>query len=79
MRDRFVMSKNHGIAITYPILQDLGFFSEELLNSYQDNGSILGTHSKMAVPGIEFAGGSLGIGLGVACGMALVRKADKGN
>jgi transketolase len=78
-RDRFVMSKNHGSAITYPILQDLGFISEEVLDSYQDNGSVLGTHSKLDIPGVEFAGGSLGIGLGAACGMALAARADKAN
>ncbi len=78
-RDRFVMSKNHGSVIVYPILQDLGFFSEEYLNSYQDDGSFLGTHSKIVVPGVDFAGGSLGIGLGVACGMACAAKGDRAN
>lgn len=75
-RDRFVMSKNHGSVITYPILQDLGFFSERFLNTYQDNGSILGTHAKISVPGIDFGGGSLGIGLGAACGMACAAITD---
>ena len=75
-RDRFVMSKNHGSAITYPILCDLGFISEELLNSYQDDGSVLGTHSRVVVPGVDFAGGSLGIGLGVACGYSIALKTD---
>lgn len=75
-RDRFVMSKNHGSVITYPILADLGYFPATELKTYQEDGSSLGTHSKMAVPGIEFAGGSLGIGLGAACGMAVAAKAD---
>ena len=76
-RDRFVMSKNHGSVITYPILQDLGFFSMDFLDSYQDDGSPLGTHSKVEVPGVDFGGGSLGIGLGVACGLAFAAKVDK--
>jgi len=75
-RDRFVMSKNHGSVITYPILADLGFFPESALDTYQEDGSIFGTHSKLPVPGVEFAGGSLGIGLGAACGMALAARAD---
>ena len=76
-RDRFVMSKNHGSAITYPILCDLGFFDEEFLDSYQSDGSNLGTHSKISVPGVDFGGGSLGIGIGAACGMACAGKTDK--
>lgn len=76
-RDRFVMSKNHGSVITYPILADLGFFEWNQLETYQDDGSSIGTHSKLALPGVEFGGGSLGIGLGVACGMALSAKAEK--
>ncbi len=76
-RDRFVMSKNHGSAITYPILCDLGFFDRDFLETYQKNGSVLGTHSKIAVPGVEFGGGSLAIGLGAACGMACAGIADK--
>lgn len=75
-RDRFVMSKNHGSVITYPILADLGYFPADVLDSYQEDGSCLGTHSKLLVPGVEFAGGSLGIGLGAACGMALAARAD---
>lgn len=75
-RDRFIMSKNHGSVITYPILADLGYFPVAVLETYQENGSSLGTHSKLTIPGVEFAGGSLGIGLGAACGMALAAKAD---
>ena len=76
-RDRFVMSKNHGSVITYPILCDLGFYDEEFLNTYQKDGSVLGTHSKLGAPGVDFAGGSLGIGLGAACGIACAGVADE--
>jgi transketolase len=78
-RDKFIMSKNHGIGIVYPILRDLGYFDESMLASYQDNGSYMGTHSKIIVPGIDFSGGSLGIGLGVACGYALAARAENNN
>lgn len=73
-RDRFVMSKNHGSVITYPILADLGYFETEKLNDFLKNGSILGAHTKMSIPGVDFAGGALGIGIGVACGMAYSAK-----
>ena len=67
-RDRFVMSKNHASVITYPILQDLGFLSPDL--HFLENGSKLGIHSKCGIPGVDFAGGSLGIGIGFAAGEA---------
>jgi transketolase len=71
------MSKNHGIGIVYPILHDLGYYDDLLFKSYHENGSILGTHSKTSVPGIDYAGGSLGIGLGVACGFAIAARAER--
>lgn len=73
-RDRFVMSKNHGSVITYPILADLGFVDKEEIYTFLDDGSRFGSHSKLEVPGVDFAGGSLGIGIGVACGMAYTAK-----
>lgn len=75
--DRFVMSKNHGSAITYPILADLGYIEKEELRTFLQDGSRLGSHTKMGMAGVDFAGGSLGIGLGVACGMAYAAKCSK--
>lgn len=69
-RDRFVMSKNHGSVITYPILADLGYIDNSSLDTFMRNGSNIGGHSKICVDGVDFSGGALGIGLGVACGMA---------
>lgn len=76
-RDRFIMSKNHGSVITYPILADLGFIERSMLMTFMKNGSYLGGHSKKGVPGVDFSGGSLGIGLGVACGIAYGAKLKK--
>lgn len=78
-RDRFVMSKNHGSLMTYPILSDLGFFDPKELAAFMANGTRLGGHSKLCLPGVDFAGGSLGIGLGVAVGMAYAAKMDRKN
>lgn len=69
-RDRFIMSKNHASVITYPILEDLGFVEKGEIETFLEDGSLYGAHSKISIPGADFAGGSLGIGLGVACGMA---------
>ena len=76
-RDRFIMSKNHGSVITYPILQDVGFIDKDNEIVLMGDGSVFGAHSKDSVPGVEFSGGSLGIGLGVACGMAYAGKMKK--
>lgn len=71
-RDRFIMSKNHGSVITYPILQDLGFIGKNEV--FMRNGSRLGIHTKPGLDGVDFCGGSLGIGLGFACGVAYSAK-----
>ena len=73
-RDRFIMSKNHASVITYPILEDMGFVKTGEIDSFLEDGSIYGAHSKLTINGVDFAGGSLGIGLGVACGMAYSAK-----
>jgi len=75
-RDRFIMSKNHGILMAYPILADLEYFPKEELMSFMNDGTRLGGHSKLILEGIDFAGGSLGIGLGVGAGLAYAAKTD---
>jgi transketolase len=76
-RDRFIMSKNHGMGIVYPILCDLGYFEKSVLDGYHEDGEILGTHSRLNLPGVDYAGGSLGIGLGTACGLSLAARAEE--
>ena len=78
-RDHFFMSKNHGSVITYPILADLGYFDESELMTFLQNGSRLGGHTKLSVPGVEFAGGALGIGLGVGAGFAYGQRLKNGH
>jgi transketolase len=75
-RDRFIMSKNHGTVIQYPFLADLGYFPEEELGTYMQDGGRLAGHSYRVVEGIDFSGGSLGIGLGVGAGLAYAAKMD---
>ena len=75
-RDRFIMSKNHGSIMTYPILADMGFFDLSELDTFMADGTHLGGHSKSGLPGVDFSGGSLGIGLGVASGLAYSAKMD---
>ncbi len=75
-RDRFILSKGHSCVALFPILADLGFFPSSVLDSYSQNGCILGGHPDRNVPGIEADTGSLGHGLGIAAGLALAAKID---
>lgn len=72
-RDRFFLSKGHAVTALYAILAKQGFFPEsELDETYAKPGSRLPEHpSRNCVPGIEASTGSLGHGLGLACGAAL--------
>lgn len=70
-RDRFVLSKGHAAPIYYAALVERGYFSEELLNTYDELDSGLQAHPYVGVPGIDCCSGSLGQGLSVGIGMAL--------
>ncbi|WP_298438375.1 transketolase [Geobacter sp.] len=70
-RDRLIISKGHGSISLYPILADLGYFDRSELERVCREGSILGGIPDTMIPGYETINGSLGHGLGVACGMAL--------
>ncbi|MBL7253242.1 transketolase [Paractinoplanes lichenicola] len=70
-RDRFVLGKGHACSALYPILADLGFFPDSLLDTFTRLGSRLGDHPDMRkIPGIDFSSGSLGHGLSIGTGMA---------
>lgn len=73
-RDRFILSKGQASVILYPILADLGFFSEDELNRFNQSDGIFGVHLQHDVPGAEITSGSLGHGFGIATGLALAAK-----
>jgi len=73
-RDRFILSKGHTCAALYATLALKGFFPVEELKQFGQDGSRLMTHVSHKVPGVEFSTGSLGHGLGFACGKALAAK-----
>ncbi|WP_327178458.1 transketolase [Streptomyces sp. NBC_01335] len=70
-RDRFVLSKGHAGAALYATLAERGFFPTADLDTYGTPAGHLGAHPTPAVPGVEFATGSLGHGLSLATGLAL--------
>jgi len=76
-RDRFILSKGHSCVALYAILADLGFFPVCELDSFCQQGSMLGGHSDRNTPGIEADTGSLGHGLAIAAGLALGGRLDK--
>lgn len=76
-RDRLIISKGHGSICYYPILADLGYFDSVELDRICRPGSFLGGIPDTIIPGYETINGSLGHGLGVACGMALALKLKK--
>ena len=80
-RDYFLQSKGHAGAVLYVALAKNNFFDEKLLETYYQNGSILGGHiSHKGVPGVELSTGSLGHALSVGCGIALeLKKKGKKN
>ena len=76
-RDRLIVSKGHAAAVTYAALAEAGFIPFQRLLEFGKNGGTLSGHvTHLGVPGVEFSTGSLGHGLPVAAGMALVAKRD---
>ena len=74
-RDRFVLSKGHGVPALYVVMAEKGFFEKDMLMSLRELGSPLQGHPANALlPGIEASTGSLGQGLSVAQGIALAAK-----
>jgi transketolase len=73
-RDRLIISKGHGAISVYPILADIGFFGIDELKKIGQRDSFLGVIPDTMIPGFETINGSLGHGLGVACGVALALK-----
>lgn len=75
-RDRFILSKGHACAALYSALATKGFFPRQWLDQFYQDGSNLPGHATHTVPGVEVSTGSLGHGLSIACGMALVGKQE---
>jgi transketolase len=70
-RDRFVLSKGHGGVGHAAVLAHLGFFPRSELDDFNKTGSPFGMHlDRLKVKGVDASTGSLGHGLGIACGMA---------
>jgi transketolase len=77
-RDRFVLSKGHGVPALYAVLGMQGYFPiDELMKLRKIDGMLQGHPDMVMTPGIEMSTGSLGQGFSTACGMALGAKINK--
>jgi transketolase len=76
-RDRFVMSKGHAAGILFPIFEDLGFMTKDEMENTIKIGGDFTKLQKLFLPGYEFYGGSLGIGLGLSAGLAYGAKMNR--
>lgn len=70
-RDRIIMSKGHGVLALYTALWKKGLITEEDLSTFETDGTKFHGHAHRNIEkGIEFSGGSLGLGISYAVGVA---------
>ena len=78
-RDRFILSKGHGVMAVYAAMAEAGIIDHDDLLHFKENGGALSAHPSMnGELGIEFSSGSLGQGLSLGVGTCLALK-HKGN
>lgn len=76
-RDRFILSKGHGVPAQYAALAEAGYFGVEELDTLRAIDSRLQGHPVYGTaPGIEASTGSLGQGLSIGLGIALAARLD---
>jgi transketolase len=73
--DKLILSKGHAAACLYSVLAEAGVISDEQINSFYQNNTILPAHPPVnKFDDIPFATGSLGHGLPIASGFGLSNK-----
>ena len=76
-RDRFILSKGHGVPALYAVMAEAGYFDPQRLMTLRELNSPLEGHPNMrALPGLEASTGSLGQGLSIGLGHALAARLD---
>ena len=76
-RDKLILSKGHASPGLFSNMAVAGYFEESQLDTLRQFGSNLQGHPDLKCPGVEFCGGSLGIGLSYSIGNALAAKLDQ--
>lgn len=79
-RDRFILSKGHGVLGLYTALVEARVISEEVFRQFKQDDSPLISHPVMNLDlGIESSNGSLGHGLSLAVGMGIAARKKNAN
>ena len=74
-RDRFILSKGHGVLGYYTALAEIGYIPQQDLLTFEQKGTYLHGHPVInRGKGIEFSNGSLGMGLSLGIGVAVAGK-----
>jgi len=76
-RDRFILSKGHAGLALYGALFLKGWLTEDNLNTFCGDRSLLGVHPEHALVGVDFSTGSLGHGLSMGAGAALAARLQR--
>ena len=76
-RDRLVLSKGHASPGLFSNLAVAGYFDKSEIETLRKFESRLQGHPDFKCPGVEFCGGSLGIGLSYSIGMALAARINQ--
>ncbi len=70
-RDRIILSKGHGVLALYTALWKKGLITDDDLATFETDGTQFHGHAhRNLAKGIEFSGGSLGLGISYAVGVA---------
>ncbi|MGQ0605353.1 MAG: ribulose-phosphate 3-epimerase [Candidatus Nitrosotenuis sp.] len=75
-RDKLILSKGHASPGLFSNMALAGYFDPSELDTLRKFGSRLQGHPDLKCPGVEFCGGSLGIGLSFSIGSALAARID---
>ena len=81
LRDRMILSKGHGAMGLYAVLEGAGILTSDQTSRFEQDMSPFYSHAARNLSnGIEFSGGSLGLGLSYGVGVAVAcRKAGYNN
>ena len=75
-RDKLILSKGHASPGLFSNMAVSGYFEESKMETLRQFGTKLQGHPDLKCPGVEFCGGSLGIGLSYSIGNALAARLD---
>lgn len=73
-RDRFIAGKEHARLAEFPARAEMGFYSTDILDSYEQNNGLLVGHQLKKELGSEYGSMSLGMEMSFVVGKALIAK-----